>query len=283
MLQILLLLFLVSIGFYVPGSTSGRILFSNDFEACTTGPSGGAYGSIAISDKRAGGYAHGGNCSIKNQGGNLGGTTGYWPCNKGACFGATTGFLPQQEIWIRDWIMFSPNWIIGPNPGYTGIQGPHMQRLYTGSANTSQSGNPEMDFDLFVNKKGEGTPQINFWGGSTSVGGTGTYTVFGGNGGTANTSVVAGTLGTWHCFEIHVKMNSGPHTTDGLTEIYRDGVRIQHFTGNLEGNLTYGFNSVNLMSNIGGNGGAPPPPPWPSQSAWYLDDVAISTLRVGCR
>jgi hypothetical protein len=155
--------------------------------------------------------------------------------------------------------------------------------LYTGPANTSQSGNPEMDFDLFVNTKGDGTPQINFWGGGTSAGGTGTYTVFGGNGGTANTSVVAGTLGTWHCFEIHVKINSSPHTTDGLTEIYRDGVRIQHFTGNLEGNLTYGFNSVNLMSNIGGNGGAPPPPPWPSQSAWYLDDVAISTQRVGCR
>jgi hypothetical protein len=248
-------------------SSNNTILFQNNFESCT--PPSGAYGTVAISNTGNGGYAHSGNCSIKNTGGNLGGTTGYWP---GLWSTAT------NEVWIRNWIMFDPAWIFGSNAAYTAGLGLHMQRFYTDPAGQEQIQHPVFLLDMNTDSNGNGIPRFGMWNGSS-------YIFYDTPGNVDGVSFVTpSTVGQWHCVELHLKQNT-PGNADGLVEAYRDGIQIES-RPNVQiegGTMDYAFSNAALMNNISGTGGCGSScPAWPNQDAWYLDDVVVSTQRYGC-
>lgn len=86
----------------------------------------------------------------------------------------------------------------------------------------------------------------------------------------------------WHCYEFRAKMNSAPGVTDGISEIWMDGVRrwskrniawVQ--TG---GSVVQGWNSITILDNA-----TIPAYPLVSQVTYqlYLDDVVVSTHYSG--
>ncbi|MFQ5853700.1 MAG: hypothetical protein ACE5JU_24340 [Candidatus Binatia bacterium] len=80
----------------------------------------------------------------------------------------------------------------------------------------------------------------------------------------------------WQCWEVHSRLNQ-PGQQDGLVEFYADGAFVDSISGNFRGNNTSPYTIVDVQSNIGGNEAL-----WPTTNWWYIDDVVVSTERVGC-
>ncbi|MFQ5903493.1 MAG: hypothetical protein ACE5JO_07375 [Candidatus Binatia bacterium] len=94
--------------------------------------------------------------------------------------------------------------------------------------------------------------------------------------GTSLNPIAGDRKGRWQCWEVHSRLNK-PGQSDGLVEFYADGELIAKITGNFRGNSSGSYTEALFSSNIGGNAAL-----WPRQNWRYLDDVVLSTGRVGC-
>ncbi len=89
--------------------------------------------------------------------------------------------------------------------------------------------------------------------------------------------------GRWYCVEAEMKLNT-PGQNDGEVSIWVGGEQVIHRTGmDLRGGLSSPVNTV-LFGGWYSNGaaGENPQPDPAVPSIRYIDDVAISTTRIGC-
>jgi hypothetical protein len=92
----------------------------------------------------------------------------------------------------------------------------------------------------------------------------------------SNTPVFdAAHINQWHCIETHAKLNSAGQS-DGVFELWIDGQLEARKTGlNWLGNFNaYGWNSL-FIENYWNNGS-------PAVQERYLDNLVVSTQRIGC-
>jgi hypothetical protein len=81
-------------------------------------------------------------------------------------------------------------------------------------------------------------------------------------------------VGKWHCVEVHMRLNSSGQS-DGVLELWVDGAMEAQRTGlNYVGSAPYGINAVYFENYW--NAGAP------TNEERYLDNIVVSTARVGC-
>ena len=86
----------------------------------------------------------------------------------------------------------------------------------------------------------------------------------------------------WHCYEFRAKMNSTPGATDGVSEIWLDGVKVWSKTNvawvKAGGDVSQGWNDVTILDNA-----TIPAYPVTSHVTYplYLDDVMVSTTYSG--
>jgi len=223
-------------------TAANSIMFADDFEGCNYAK----YQDIA-SNKIDLTVAHSGKCSSK-----IGGA--------GVTFGKLLAPLSSSssDVWLTAQVYFPKEFSL---PG--GGEGFHIFRLldrpYT-------AGLMQLDF---VVPYGGATIQLYHGPGDT-----------GGDEAAKNTNfnpAADGRRGRWQCWEIHTRLNT-PGQSDGLLEFYADGVLVDSVSGKFRGNSTNPYTYVDVQSNIGSTR----PELWPTQNWWYVDDVAVSTGRVGC-
>jgi hypothetical protein len=185
-------------------------------------------------------------------------------------WGQLVATLSQRvnEVWVSGRVYFSDTW--QHNNGNNGAM--HMWRI----------GNEDCGGGCYGFEIGQenGNDTIELAEGCGNA--TNPYCQAGGNvevNPQTSWSIVAN-KGAWHCWEWHVKSNSGPGTHDGLEDFFVDGVQYAHHAGfNMTGSLApIGFPHVNFGSNVGGNAaGFPFDTNW-----WYLDNAQVTTGRSGC-
>lgn len=83
-------------------------------------------------------------------------------------------------------------------------------------------------------------------------------------------------VGTWRCLEFQVKLNASG-ASDGIQRVWVDGVLDAEKTGlNFVGTYTdYGINYIAFANYW--NGGSP------QEQARYIDNIVVSTTRIGCQ
>ena len=161
---------------------------------------------------------------------------------------------PTQELWIRSWHSLDTN-----------VQ-----------ATAGGHGTPPIILDAAgnwalrenVNLMPQGSIQLE-----SNPGGVGGANGFGAQ---AMSAYVSGYnwfagRGTWFCLEQHAKLND-PGQANGVSEVYVNGTRLGGIIGNLRGTYPLLWNAVDVQSYSTGHGGG----------YWYVDDVVVSTARVGC-
>ena len=159
---------------------------------------------------------------------------------------------PRSELWFTAWVFFPPEFLL-PAPG----GGAHLWRL----------SNYDFQMDFNVPDRSSTVQLVHFPG------------ISGGNEvvkGTSFNPTAGDRKGRWQCWEVHSRLNQ-PGKADGLVEFYADGAFVDSITGNFRGNSTAGYTIVDVQSNIGGNDSL-----WPTSNWWYIDDVVVSTERIGC-
>ena len=161
---------------------------------------------------------------------------------------------PVQELWIRSWHYFDTN-------VQSTASGHGTRPIILDSA-----GNWALREN--VNLVGEGSIQLE-----NNPGGTGGAD---GYGAVASSAYVNGynwynNRGNWFCLEQHAKLND-PGQANGVSEIYVNGNRIGGITGNFRGTYPLNWNAIDVQSWSTNQG----------SGYWYVDDVVVSTQRVGC-
>lgn len=161
-------------------------------------------------------------------------------------------FNTQSELWIRFYKRYAAGFSWSP------MQEDKM--LWLGGT----SGAPETAIFSYSRDS------FRFWNQNQSSP-PGNNTIYG----TANTgwnNVMGRSVsdGLWHCYEVHVKMNSSPGVYDGVEQAWIDGVLVLDATGvNLGGGPGWGNANFNINSDYA--------VPVGGQGAVDLDDVAVST------
>jgi len=189
---------------------------------------------------------HSGKCSSK-----IGGDGARWGK-------LAVGFNPgQTDLWFTAWVFFPASFQL-PAPG----GGIHLWRLMGGHYGT---GGVMLDFN--IPDRTNFVQLFHFPGDS------------GGQGVAKNTSfnpIAGDRKGRWQCWEVHARLNQ-PGKSDGLVEFHADGAFVDSLSGDFRGNSTAPYAVVDVQSNIGGNEEL-----WPTTNWWYIDDVTVSTARIGC-
>jgi len=223
-------------------TAANTIFFEDDFETCNYSK----YADVAFNqiDRT---ISHSGQCSSK-----IGGN--------GIDFGKLIVRLPgsQAELWFRAFVLFPSNFQLPVNSGGVHV-GIHLWRF----------SNLDIQLDFNV-PAGTDTIQLFHWPGSTGGEAVAPSTGF--------NPIAGGRRGRWQCWEVHSRLNQ-PGQKDGLVEFFADGNLVGSVSGSLRGNSTASYTLVDVQSNIGGAGAVPP---WPRDNWWYIDDVVVSTGRVGC-
>ncbi len=155
---------------------------------------------------------------------------------------------PQRELWVRWYIRFEKGWT------WSGLKEFKMLYFYTDGSLAPYFNFPWGDNNVRLYTQGGG-------GTDESCTNCGWQTLYGG---TASD-------GSWHAFEVHLKLNN-PGTTDGIFEFWIDGVRK---IGNTNVNYTGAGNPTGFVRfELGDNGSNF----WPTPGCHPVDydDVAIS-------
>ena len=188
---------------------------------------------------------HSGNCSSR-----IGGDT--------VRFGKLIANIAgRTELWFTAWVFFPTDFQV-PAPG----GGIHLWRLLGGSYGT---GGVMLDFNV---PDRSGNIQLVHFPGKTGGREAVKWTSF--------NAVAGDRKGRWQCWELHSRLNQ-PGQNDGLVEFYAEGTFVDSISGSFRGNSTAPYTVVDVQSNIGGNEAL-----WPVTNWWYIDDVVVSTERVGC-
>ena len=221
---------------------ANTIMFEDGFESCDYQK----YSDVA-QNKIDRTTRHSGNCSSR-----IGGD--------GAGWGKLVVKLPsrQTELWFRAYVFFPPEFELpGGGEGihlWRFLSSPYAQGVFQLDFNVPFKGNA---IQLFHHPGNSGGESVAKW--------------------TNFKPADDGRRGQWQCWEVHSRLNQAGQS-DGLVEFYEDGIFVDSISGNFRGSSTDGYLYVDVQSNIGSTN----PALWPRQNWWYVDDVVVSTERVGC-
>ncbi|MCI0628016.1 MAG: hypothetical protein L0387_41250 [Acidobacteria bacterium] len=221
---------------------ANTIFFEDDFETCDYRK----YSDVAFNqiDRT---ISHSGQCSSKIGGNSID-------------FGRLIVPLPgnQTELWFRGFVFFPSDFQLPVSQGDIHV-GIHVWRF--------SNFDIQLDFGVAA---GQATLQLFQWPGNTGGQGMAPDTGF--------NPIAGNRAGRWQCWELRSRLNQ-PGQVDGVVEFYAEGNLVGSFSGDFRGASSAGYTVVDVQSNIGGAGAVPP---WPTTNWWYVDDVVVSTARVGC-